>query len=125
LLLIATPVGEGVTGILLLLAPAVVLRLLIGIESAGDDLRLVARLAGAALVAIGLICGANRSEHRSAPAGLLPAILVYDIAAATLLAYAGLALNRVGIALWPAVLLHAALAAWCIVCLASRLSRTP
>ena len=42
-------------------------------------------------------------------------MLIYDVAAAALLAYAGLALSLVGIALWPAVVLHAALAVWCVV----------
>ena len=44
-------------------------------------------------------------------------MLIYDVAAAALLAYAGLVLNMVGLALWPAVVLHAALAGWCVVCL--------
>jgi hypothetical protein len=43
--------------------------------------------------------------------------LIYDVAAAVILAYTGWFLNLVGILLWPAVLLHAALAVWCGVCL--------
>jgi hypothetical protein len=41
----------------------------------------------------------------------------YDVAAAVILAYAGLSLSFVGVALWPAVVLHAALAVWCVLCL--------
>lgn len=115
-LFITTAVGEGVTGALLLLIPSVVLRLLFGMESAGDETTIVARLAGAALLTIGLMCWANRSEQGSSRDGLLLAILIYDIAAGAILIYAGVALRRVGLALWPAVILHAALAVWCIMC---------
>ena len=44
-------------------------------------------------------------------------MLIYDGVVAVLLGYAGFVLGRVGIALWPAVVLHAALAVWCVVCL--------
>jgi multisubunit Na+/H+ antiporter MnhF subunit len=37
---------------------------------------------------------------------------------AALLAYAGLVLRMVGLALWPAAVLHVALALWCLACLA-------
>jgi hypothetical protein len=79
----------------------------------------VTRLAGAALLAIGIACWLARNDHgRAAQIGLLAGVLIYDVAAAALLAYAGLVLHMVGLALWPAVVLHAALAFWCIVCLA-------
>jgi hypothetical protein len=48
---------------------------------------------------------------------LLIGVLVYDGAAAALLGYAGLFSDLVGIALWPAVALHTALAVWCVLCL--------
>jgi hypothetical protein len=48
---------------------------------------------------------------------LLIGVLTYDVGAAVILAYTGLFVNLVGIALWPAVVLHAALAVWCVVCL--------
>jgi hypothetical protein len=44
---------------------------------------------------------------------LLAGALVYDVAVAALLAYSGLFSSLVGIALWPAVVLHALLAVWC------------
>jgi hypothetical protein len=49
--------------------------------------------------------------------GLLTGVLIYDLAAAAVLAYAGLFLDMAGLALWPAVALHAALAFWCVVCI--------
>jgi hypothetical protein len=54
---------------------------------------------------------------------LLTSVLIYDVAAAVILAYTGLFVNIVGIALWPAVVLHAALAIWCVACLWAITSR--
>jgi hypothetical protein len=48
---------------------------------------------------------------------LIVAMLSYNTGAVAILGYAGLVSERLGVALWPGVLLHAALAAWCIACL--------
>jgi hypothetical protein len=49
--------------------------------------------------------------------GLLTGLLIYDVIAAILLVFAGTVLNMIGVLLWPAVALHAVLAAWCLSCL--------
>src|SRR5262249_23386925 len=117
-LLIVTAFGEVGTGLLFLFLPSVPFALLLGAESAAAEALFVGRVAGAALLAIGVACWLARNDDgRPAQLGLLTGVLIYDAAAAALLAYAGLALSMVGIALWPAVVLHAALAVWCIVCL--------
>jgi hypothetical protein len=117
-LLIVTAVGEAGTGLLLLVLPSVLLALLLGVEDAARESIFVARLFGAALLAIGVACWLGRSDTSSrAQLGLIGGVLVYDAAAAMLLAYAGLYLSLAGIALWPAVVLHVLLAAWCVVCL--------
>jgi hypothetical protein len=116
--LIVTAFSEGGTGILLLLYPALPLTLLLGVEEAVSGTLIVTRFAGAALLAIGVACWlARNDEGGPALLGLLAGVLVYDVAAAILLAYAGVVLRMVGLALWPAVALHAALACWCIFCL--------
>ena len=120
-LLIVTAVAEAGTGLVLLVLPSLPLVLLLGVEQASLETIFVTRLAGAALLAIGVACWLARNDHgRTAQRGLLTGLLVYDVAAAALLAYAGLALSMVGLALWPAVVLHAALAIWCILCLSVR-----
>jgi hypothetical protein len=117
-LLIVTALGEAGTGLLLLVWPPVLLALLLGVNQASPETICCARIAGAALLAIGVACWIGRSDtHSSAQLGLLIGVLIYDVAAAVILAYTGLFVNLVGIALWPAVGLHAALAVWCAVCL--------
>jgi hypothetical protein len=48
---------------------------------------------------------------------LIAAMLLYNVATAAALAFAGIGLRLHGIALWPAVVLHAAMAVWCVACL--------
>jgi hypothetical protein len=103
---------------LLLVLPSIPLALLLGVEGAAPETIVVVRLAGAALLAIGVACWGARNDHgRPAQLGLLAGVLTYDVAAAVLLAYAGFVLSMAGLALWPAVVLHAALAFWCLACL--------
>jgi hypothetical protein len=116
-LLIVTALSEGATGLLLLCLPSGVMELLLGTSSTASEATLVARIAGAALLAIGVACWLARNDG-GAPAqlGLLTGVLIYDVGAAALLAYAGLATSMAGIALWPAVGAHTALAVWCALC---------
>jgi hypothetical protein len=116
--LIVTAFGEGGTGLLLLVWPQAPLALLLGVEQPSPEGLVSARIAGAALVALGVACWVGRSDKQSCTLiGLLIGVLIYDVAAAMLLAHAALFMNMLGIALWPAVLLHAALAVWSVVCL--------
>jgi hypothetical protein len=118
--LLLTAVGEGVTGLALLLWPAVPLALLLGVAAAPAETLMLARVAGTALIAIGLTSGMARADA-GGPAlrAVLAGILFYDLAVATVLAYAGLGVGLAGVLLWPAVVAHAALALWCVGCLRS------
>ncbi len=120
-LFLVTAVLEVGTGLLLLVVPTVPLAVLLGVEQPGPEALLVARIAGAALLALGVASGLARADEGSAAGvGLLIGILIYDVGAAALLAYAGLGLGMVGLALWPAVAIHAALAGWCLGSLGTR-----
>jgi hypothetical protein len=117
-LLMVTALLEVATGLLLLFLPSIPLALLLDVSSAAPEAVFIARIFGAALLAIGVASYLARND-RNGPAqlGVLTGVLIYDAAAAILLAYAGLVLKMVGIALWPAVGLHTALALWCLWCL--------
>jgi hypothetical protein len=116
--LIATALGEGGIGLLLLVWPSVPVALLLGVDQASTEVVILARIAGAALLALGVACWPGRND-RNCPARkrLLLGILLYDLAAAGILAYTGWFLGLAGIALWPAVGLHFALAVCCVACI--------
>jgi hypothetical protein len=44
-------------------------------------------------------------------------MLLYDVAVVAVLAFAGIGLGLHGVALWPAVVLHAVMTVWCVACL--------
>jgi hypothetical protein len=114
---LVTAVAEVGTGSALLAVPALPIALLLGLERPAPEALFVARVTGAALLAIGVACWAGRGVRDGRDrAGLLLGVLIYDGVVAGLLLYAGLALAWVGIALWPAVGAHLALAVWCVVC---------
>jgi hypothetical protein len=116
--LIVTALAEGATGLFLLIRPSVPLLWLLGVDQAPRELIVAAHIAGAALLAIGVASWFGRSElPGQALRGLITGILIYDVAAAWILAQAGLSLGLVGVALWPAVVLHVALAGWSMACI--------
>jgi hypothetical protein len=96
-LLIITGVAEAATGVALMVAPVLVGRLLLGADLAGVSV-VVARVAGIALLALGVGCWPG-------PASL--GMLTYSTLATVYLAYLALGGEWVGPLLWPAVLLHA------------------
>jgi hypothetical protein len=120
-LLVVTAVVEGGIGILMLVSPSVLIALLLGVEQSSPEANVCGRIAGAALLAIGIACWLGRSDRQSfAQQVLLTGALTYNVAAAAILASTGLFSSLVGFALWPAVVLHLVLAGWCVVCLWNR-----
>jgi hypothetical protein len=116
LLLIIAAVLEGATGLALLLKPAVVVSLLLGAPLDTPTGLVAARIGGAALVALGIACWQARNGERGSPAtGVVEAMLFYDFASAMVLVYAGTRLDLHGTLLWPAIVLHLCLGAWCVL----------
>jgi hypothetical protein len=93
--------GEAATGAALLLAPSLVGQLLLGAQLTCIAVP-VARVAGIALIALGVACW---------PGKPLIGMLTYSAAVTLYLAYVGLAGGFAGVLLWPAVVLHAILTA--------------
>jgi hypothetical protein len=119
LLLLITAFVEAATGLCLLFLPAVLFAILLGLEPATADAIFFGRIAGAALLAIGIASWMARNASTPAQSRFLTGMLVYNVAASILLAFAGAVLRMTGVLLWPAVALHAILAAWCFTCLRS------
>jgi hypothetical protein len=94
--LVFAAIGEASTGAALLIVPSLVGQLLLGAELTGIALT-VARVAGIALIALGVACW---------PGTPLAGMLTYSAGVTLCLAYAGLAGGLTGILLWPAVGLH-------------------
>ena len=112
-----TAVIELGAGFALMCCPSPTAALLVG--AAGGACRLKrARVGGAALLTLGVACSLGRGDTQSRAArGLVAAMLFYNLAVASVLAYAGLGYRLHGVALWPAVVLHAGMAVWCIASL--------
>jgi hypothetical protein len=106
MLLAIAAIGEAATGLILLAYPPVVVRLLFGAEIAGAGL-VMSRMAGIALMALGLACWPSKAPIRMARLGMA----TYSLLAAVYLLYLGIRGEWVGTLLWPAVVLHAVLGA--------------
>jgi hypothetical protein len=109
---------EAATGLALIVMPSIVVRLLLGSPLDTSAAGMLGRVAGAALLALGVACWlANDDTQGRAARGLVAAMLLYNVAVAALLAFASVGLALHGVALWPAVVLHSAMTVWCVTCL--------
>ena len=121
-----TAVIEAGAGLALICFASAAAALLLGSPLDTAAAVTIARLAGVALVTLGMACWLVRGEGQGRAArGLVAAMALYNIGAVALLAFAGIGPGLVGIALWPAVLLHAAMAAWCLASLRRRAPGKP
>jgi voltage-gated potassium channel Kch len=115
-----TALVETPTGVMLLLSPPLVARLLLGAPLDAPAAVIVGRVAGAALLALGGGCWLARDDGSSlAVRGLIAMLLLYNCATGAVLADAGARLGIAGALMWPAVAIHALLAVWCVASLRS------
>jgi hypothetical protein len=116
----ATAVIELGAGLALLCFPSVTVALLLGAPLEASAALTVARVGGTGLLTLGIACWLARGDTQSPAArGLVTAMVLYNLGAVVILGAAGIRSQPVGIALWPAVVLHAAMTVWCIVSLMS------
>jgi hypothetical protein len=115
-LLTLEAVIEAGAGLGIVVLPSLLATLLLG-SSLDTPVELTfARVAGVALLALGVACWLARHDGQSRTArGLLGALVVYNAGVFMVLAYAGIALGLLGIGLWPVVVVHAAMTVWCVM----------
>ena len=98
--LIFVAIAEALTGLALLLVPSLVVQLLLGEQPSGVAIP-VARVAGIAVVGLGVACWPGP-----------PSVgMIYSALVALYLAYLGAACGYPGVLLWPAAILHLVLTA--------------
>ena len=118
---IATAVVELGAGLVLLAAPAAVIRLLFGSAVAIFPAVGIARVTGVALLTLAAACWWAGADQASAAAkGLVGAMLIYNAGVPLLVLFGSL--GPLGPLQWAAVLLHTALGIWCVRILADRVS---
>jgi len=116
ILLIVCALVEASAGLALLIMPAAAASLLLGAPLDTATGVVAGRIAGAGLLSFAIVCWQVRSGERGGVAtGAVSALLVYNAAAAAILVYAGVRLKLQSTLLWPAIVLHWFLAAWCLV----------
>jgi hypothetical protein len=111
---------EAATGLVLVTAPSLLVELLLGAAPGTAAGVTASRVAGAAILALGVACWLARENAAGGAArGLIVAMLLYNAAVVAILVLAWANQGMSGIALWPVVLAHAALAVWCVVAVAA------
>jgi len=122
-LLIVTAGIELGAGVALLCFPSATVALLVGSSLDAPAAVTLGRVAGAALLALGVANWLAQYDAQSCAArGVVSAMVLYNLGAVVILGAAGIRSQQpVGIALWPAVVLHAAMTIWCV----TRLLRKP
>src|SRR6266581_4077009 len=105
---------ESLTGLALILAPKATAVFILGAEPnvVGKMGKMLGRVCGVALVALGIACwGARTDSESAARSGMLKAITFYNAGVGLLLVLFAAIGKTGGIVLWSAGVLHLALAA--------------
>ena len=119
-----TAVIELGAGLALLCCPSAAVALVLGSPLDPPAAAPLGRLAGAALLALGVACWLVwHHAPGCAASGVVTALTLYNLGAVGVLGAAGLGSPPVGVALWPAVVLHALLTIWCLASLLRKPSR--
>jgi hypothetical protein len=106
---------EAGAGLALTISPSLTALLLLGSALETPAGAAVGRVAGAALLSLGVACWLARHDQSSPAArGLIAAMLLYNMAAVGILAFVGMRSGSVGVGLWPVVVVHVAMATWCV-----------
>ena len=112
-LLATTAVLEAAAGLGILALPSTVAFLMLGSPLDTPAAVAVARIAGVALLALGVACWLARHDERGPSArGLVVAMLLYNAGVIAVLVHHAVGVGMAGIALWPTVVVHAVMGMW-------------
>jgi ABC-type transport system involved in multi-copper enzyme maturation permease subunit len=115
-LLTVSAIIEFSVGLAFLSFPSFTVSLLLGSTPITPVVSVLARVLGLALLALGITCWLSRRYWQNHFTRVIAGgMLVFNTGSTLILAYAALGLAISGIGLWPAVLLHLAMAIWCII----------
>jgi len=95
---------EVATGLALIFKPALVIKLLLGVEASGMEM-VIARCFGIGLFGLSFACWPDTQKSVSSTAAFR-GMLIYNALIASYLAYLGIVGHLGGLLLWPAVVLH-------------------
>lgn len=127
-LLIVSAVIELGAGVVLMCCPSAAVAILLGSPLDASAAVALGRVAGAALLALGAACWSGHCDAQGRAArGIVVAMVLYNLGVLAVLSAAGVLSRLVGVALWPAVAVHAGMTVWCVACLLRqphKLSRT-
>jgi hypothetical protein len=116
-LLVITAVVEAGAGFAFLVIPMWAAELLFGEGLSSPAALAVARIAGSALLSLAVACWICCDVERVENPGIFAGLTVYNLGVPAVLVQGWWVKELNGVLLWPAVILHAALALWCIAAL--------
>jgi hypothetical protein len=120
-LLTATAVLEVGAGLALVAFPSPAAMFFIGAPLTTPAALMVARVGATGLLALGVACWLARGEaFNGAARALVAGMLLYNAGVGFVVANAAIGLQPVRVAMWAVVVLHAAMAGWCIRLLVPR-----
>jgi hypothetical protein len=114
--LLVSAIIEIPTGLALLVAVSKVTQLLLGAGVSGAG-AFVGRFCGVALLSLGVACWLTRDVQGLAARGAAAGMLVYDLGAVAVMGSTVILSQPTGLGLWPVLIVHGAMALWCIAVL--------
>ena len=115
---------EILAGLALIAFPSVAVSLVMGQPLTEPVGIVIGRIAGVAVLALGITCWLARNESQShAAISLIWALLFYDVSFVLILLSAHLRIALDGIGLWLVVALHSGLGVWSALCLGKVMHR--
>ena len=105
-------------GLLMVVLPSFLWKIVLGTTLSTAVEFTLSRIAGIAVIALAVTWWLARSDEQShILRGVVGGMVVFNAGVVIALGYAGIALGLSTILLWPFILIHLAMAVWCIVCL--------